>query len=187
MSKQTLYDRGCLLVYGFCALNELPVPEFRPVESKDWRFSVCAYYRPTYISICLAKCSAIGLGAMAWSYPGYTADRTPYGVLAHELGHHVDVHCSKQAGPYYGDYSTQVRQRSQNEERLTSYCPNDAEWFAEMFRLFLTNPDMLSLIRPRTYSILRTKFAPVVHAKWREVLRDAPARTLAAAERKVNA
>lgn len=56
---------------------------------------------------------------------------------------------------------------------------------AEMFRVFVTNPDLLQLLRPRTHRELRACFTPVFSDNWRDRLRDAPARTLAAAERKV--
>ena len=120
---------------------------------------------------------------MAWSYPGYVIDRTPHGVLAHELGHHVDCTLSTKKGSYGGDFSQQMRVKV-NEPKLTNYCPNDWEWFAEMFRLFVTNSDLLRVVRPRTYSALCERFQPVITAGWRDVLRDAPQRTIEQAAKK---
>lgn len=37
---------------------------------------------------------------------------------------------------------------------ITSYAPNPAEWFAEIFRLFVTNHGLLKQLRPKTYNIL---------------------------------
>jgi hypothetical protein len=71
------------------------------------------------------------------------------------------------------------------EAAITSYCPNDAEWFAEMFRVFVTNPDLLRLVRPRTHRELASQFKPVFDDTWRDRLREAPARTIAAVERKI--
>ena len=70
-------------------------------------------------------------------------------------------------------------------DKLTNYCPNDAEWFAEIFRLFVTNSDLLRLIKPRTYSELRKLYKPVIDDPWRLVLKDAPERTLLAASNKI--
>lgn len=176
MTKSEMFADGQARIELFCRANDLQVPEVRPVHKSDWPFAVCAYYRPTYINICLDKCANIGQHGMQWSYPGYIADRTPYGVLAHEIGHHCDRERSVGKGPYFGEFSIQTRKAS-GEKRLTSYCPNDAEWFAEMMRLFITNSDLLRLLRPKTYSILSKHFAPVECRYWDDVLRDAPLRT----------
>jgi hypothetical protein len=113
-------------------------------------------------------------------------DRTPYGVLQHELGHHVDQLLSEQKGSYGGDFSVKLRAAT-GEARITSYCPNDWEWFAEIFRLFVTNSDLLRELRPRTYEQIRQQYKPVRDTPWRHVLRDAPPRNIIAAERKIAA
>lgn len=184
MNKVALASSGQRVMETFCRTNNLPSPEVRDVDPTQWAYDVCAFYRPTYIAICLARCAAIGTAGRAWSYPGYTVDRTPYGVLQHELGHHVDVQRSTRRGNYYGDFGMRVRAVA-GEKPITSYCPNDAEWFAEMFRVFVTNPDLLRLVRPRTHRELRATFTPVFEDTWRERLKDAPARTITAAERHV--
>lgn len=183
-AKLELLANGEKVTVAFCAANGLPLPTITKASAQQWFVSACAYYRANVINICVDRCAAIGTAGRQWSYPGYTVDRTPYGVLQHELGHHADVLRSAKRGPYFGDYSVNVRGCS-GEEPLTSYCPNDAEWFAEMFRLFVTNPDLLQQVRPRTHRELRACFEPVFSDCWRDRLRNAPARTLAAAERKV--
>lgn len=188
--KETLLHCGEQLGLAFCAANGISMPSITKHERPEWPFNVCAYYRVNTIHICLAKCASIGVAGMAWSAPGYTVDRTPYGVIQHELGHHVDVLRGKtivdgKVGPYFSTYS-KVMRAACNEESITSYCPNDAEWFAEMFRLFVTNPDLLRVLRPRTYAALTGDgFVPVWTDTWRERLAKAPARTLVAAENKV--
>lgn len=184
MDKQDMLRRGQEVMAAFCSTNHVPLPVIRDFPSAEWRFGVCAYYRRDAIAICTARCSAIGTVGRQWSYPGYTTDRTPYGVVQHELGHHVDVQRSTRRGNYYGDFSLRLREVS-GEKPVTSYCPNDAEWFAEMFRVFVTNPDLLKAVRPRTYRELRSGFEPVFNDTWRERLAGAPARTIAAAEHKV--
>lgn len=108
-----------------------------------------------------------------FSWPGFISDRTPLGVLAHETGHYVDWKC--------GDVASRICKLTK-EQAITSYAPNSQEWFAEMFRLFVTNPDLLRIIRPKTYVEL-TKglgLSPVVTASYQEVLEgaQAPSRVL---------
>jgi hypothetical protein len=105
--------------------------------------------------------------------------------VQHELGHHVDV--LRAARDRTGATSASACAARSGEKAITSYCPNDAEWFAEMFRVFVTNPDLLRLVRPRTYRELvgRRRFKPVFTDTWRDRLQGAPARTITAAERHV--
>lgn len=185
MNKQELLARGEALMRAFCALNELEVPRLDIVPKGDWEFpDACAYYRAPYIKLCVERCAAIGVAGMAWSFPGYSVDRTPFGVVAHELGHHVDRVRSGRTQGYRGTFSTQLR-KSSGEERLTSYCPNDAEWFAEMFRLFVTNPNLLKIVRPKTYALIRELYTPAVTGTWEDVMADAPERTREACRKKV--
>lgn len=184
MNKGQLFQSGVELMTEFCERNKLAAPTIRPIDRAGWRYDVCAYYRPTAIRICIPRCAQIGLVGRQWSYPGYTVDRTPYGVIQHELGHHVDFALSKVKGAYFGDFSVEMRKRVR-EPKLTNYCPNDAEWFAELFRLFVTNSDLLKAIRPETYRYIRELFKPVVDAPWQEVLKDAPERTRSAAANKI--
>lgn len=183
-SKPQLLESGKTLIEKFCVVNDLELPELRVRPSSSWPFSACAFYRPVYIAICVEKCASVGVAGMAWSYPGNTVDRTPYGALAHELGHHVDHHLSKEKAPYGGEFSHRLMVETE-EAKLTNYCPNHWEWFAEMFRLFVTNPDLLSLIRPKTHAALLGLFEPVVTQTYAEVLREAPERTRIAVEKKV--
>lgn len=185
-SKQSMLERGKDLATRFCELNGLHAPEVEEVPLEDWRFSTCAYYRANTTTICVAKCAGVGYAGMQWSFPGYTVDRTPYGVVQHELGHHVDVLLSARAGPYFGDFSQGMRERS-GEAPITNYCPNDGEWFAEMFRVFVTNPDLLLALRPRTHSEMVARFKPVFRDTWQERLAGAPDRTVLAAQRKTEA
>jgi hypothetical protein len=179
-----MFNRGINVMSRFALLNDILPPAVREFAPHEWQFSVCAYWRDDTVAICLAKCAAIGTAGRQWSYPGYSVDRTPYGVLQHELGHHVDVTKSNRKCSYYGDFSVALRGQS-GEKELTSYCPNDAEWFAEMFRLYVTNPDLLRLLRPRTHRELASQFKPVFEDTWRDRMQNAPARTIAVVERKI--
>lgn len=185
MSEKTqLLERGISHLQQFCATNALEAPPVNVRRREDWEVGMCAYYRPVLIEIWPASCASIGRVGRQWSFPGYTVDRTPFGVIAHELGHHADWSRSEQRGRYFGDYSIKMRAASA-EDPLTTYCPNDAEWFAEMFRLFVTNPDLLRLVKPRTFDLIARDFEPLEKATWDVVLREAPERTFQAAERKI--
>jgi hypothetical protein len=171
----------------FCQINSVVPPLLRSQSRDDFRFAnkTCAYYRPQRISICLPVCASPGHAGMAWSWPGYAVDRTPHGVVQHELGHHVDwLQSPETRGPYWSGFSSKMRMRS-GEEKLTNYCPNDAEWFAEMFRLFVTNPDLLSKIRPRIHEEMTRFWVPASQESWDVVLAGAPERTLDACEKRI--
>lgn len=184
-NKVDLLGAGRTLMEQFCEANALTCPPIQERDSKSWPFGVCAYYRPTKVVICLARCAPVGVAGPAWSYPGYIVDRTPYGVLQHELGHHADIVLSGRDSGYRGEFSIAARKEA-GEPPITSYCPDDAEWFAEAFRLFVTNPGLLELLRPRTFELLRDSFVPVMQGGWESVLAKAPARTIQAARSKID-
>lgn len=178
-TKRELFDAGKRRIAKWCALNDVEMPEVR--ESGDpAQFGVCAYYRSGVIHILVKKCAAVGTAGRQWSYPGYIVDRTPYGVLAHELGHHVE-----QAHGATGGILAATWRVETGEDPITSYCPNDNEWFGEMFRLFVTNPDLLHMIRPRTFRRLRRRWPEIVERRaWDMVLMKA-SRQCAAARNKI--
>ncbi|WP_431860250.1 hypothetical protein [Azospirillum sp.] len=179
-------DDGKALIASFCTVNNIGCPPVVQYPADAWPFDACAYYRPTQINICVPKCAAIGTVGRAWSYPGHIIDRTPYGVLAHELGHHIDVLNSTTVDRYRGNFSVELR-RQANEPKLTNYCPDDGEWAAEMLRLFITNPDLLRAIRPRTHAALIKRGLKPVHTDgWRSRLAGAPERTIALCARRVD-
>ena len=185
--KDKLYERGCNRVREFCETNNVHCPEIVPID-KDHQLATidaCAWYRQNTISIKIWDCAAIGTGGAAWSYPGYVIDRTPFGVLAHELGHHIDREWSETKYSYSGNYSKDLQNLTQ-EKPITGYCPNHAEWFAEIFRLFVTNPSLLRNLRPITYKQIRLRLKPVETRQWATVLARAPDRTVAMARKKID-
>lgn len=193
-NKLELVERGRALVEDFCRLNGLPAPAMPgppppALVRNDWQ--VCGLYHAGTIYVDPKKCAAPGYGGPAWSWPGYVIDRTPFGVYAHELGHYVDD--LRSPSPYrpnlgwVGAMSTRVHEEA-NEPGITGYCPNRAEWFAEIFRLFATNPDLLKELRPRAHAALTAKpdgLIPLHWKTWREVLDGAPKRLFPAARKKI--
>jgi hypothetical protein len=179
LERDALLRAGEELIEKWCRLNHVEPPLVRVLDG-DPEFVVCAYYRSGLIKIWPKDCAPVGLAGRAWSWPGYSTDRTPYGVLAHELCHHVE-HAHGAEG---GIVAMRWRERT-NEQPLTSYCPNDNEWLAEIFRLYVTNPSLLAHLRPRTYELLCVRwpwFAETRH--WTEILEGAE-RQLAVARKRV--
>jgi len=179
-SRAELFHEGLLHIERWCALNHVRMPEIESYPGKDPDFGVCAYYRDSVIRIWVDACAPIGRSARAWSYPGYVVDRTPYGVLAHELGHHVE-----DARGARGGLVAKVWLIETAEDPISGYCPNPNEWFAEIFRLFVTNPSLLELLRPKMYKRLRTRWLELAETRsWQEVLAGAD-RWITAAQNKI--
>ena len=169
-----LFHAGYAVIHQFGIINGLtPSPEINVYARSKWLVGACAYYRQDQIAICLDACAPIGWGGRALSYPGNISDRTPYGVLAHELGHHYDFYAGSKRGDYWSEFSASLRVRTR-EKPITSYAPDDAEWFAEIFRLFVTNPDLLRIIRPKTFEALLTRLTPLFSDTWQSRLAGAP-------------
>lgn len=178
--RHALLLMGKAHIFNWCDLNTFPRPEVKIEEGNDPTFGTCAYYRDQVIYIWPEACAQIGMIGRQWSYPGYVVDRTPYGVLAHELGHHVDLAHGRQGGIVSHDW-----RRLTEEEPITTYCPDDNEWFAEIFRLFVTNPYLLASIRPRVFALLKAKWPKMAENRpWNLVLAGAT-RQLQAAENKI--
>jgi hypothetical protein len=175
-NRLALYEQGIERVRRFCKINSLPVPKFILWSKEDWCFNACAFYRPegdrhAGINICLEHCGRPCPEEMSrnWSWPRNTTDREPFGVVCHELGHHCDWFVGGTKGRYWSNYSTQV-QKDSGEKPISGYCPDPTEWFAEIFLLFVTNPNLLKELRPKIYGILASRFKPAISSSWRTAL-----------------
>lgn len=191
MDKQSLLSYGTNRAAQFCNANNIEMPEVNHIPSQEWFVGACAYYRVNRIYICLEECARPASPAMSrvWSWPGNYIDRTPYGVVCHELGHHCDVLLGRQLGLGVGKYSSmaakQLMQES-GEAAITNYCPDPGEWFAEMFRVFITNPNLLAGMRPVTYKLFRKYWNPVTNLGWRRALgTNVPSRIVSAIEKRI--
>ncbi len=178
MTRKELLQKGQRHISDWCASNGILAPDVE-IQSGESIFGVCAYYRSNRIFIWTESCARIGRVGRQWSYPGYVVDRTPYGVLAHELAHHVDSASGAAGGSLSHAWFSLT-----GAEPLTSYAPNTNEWFAEIFRLFVTNPDLLSLLRPHCYQLMNTKWKSVETRPWEVVLQGAE-RNINAARNKI--
>lgn len=198
-SKEELFEAGVKLMENFCTTNALSIPTINRLRPTDraYHLGTCAFYRPYTISVMVEKCAARGLGGASWSCPGYAVDRTPYGVLQHELGHHVDT---IKTGPVTTQdlmeklFSKQIYYQSK-EAPLTKYLGTDTrvatffmEWFAENFRLYVTNPDLSMRLRPKFYmALFAAGVYPVIEGNWEDVLKanNAPQRNIEQARKKI--
>lgn len=177
--KDTLADIGVDTLQEFCQVNDLVEPTLHIIKDKEdavcvriARVGTCGYYRTNHIYVGVPLCAHQNPN---YSWAGYISDRTPFGVIQHELGHYVDELRSGKANIYTygvrnGNFSDLIRSESK-EPAITSYCTDTMEWFAEIFRLFVTNPDLLRLIRPKAYHALVGKgFKPSTDQSYTEVL-----------------
>lgn len=199
-TKDSMFMAGVSLMEIFCRQNGINLPgmdRLRPTQ-REYHLGTCAYYRPYTIHIMVEKCAARGFGGRAWSWPGYVIDRTPYGVIQHELGHHVDTLKTGQVtreNLLEKLFSKKIWEASR-EAPLTGYLGTDKEaptffmeWFAENFRLFVTNPDLSKRLRPKFYSALSKEMQPVCLEAWETQLslNGAPSRIIDQARKKIGA
>lgn len=180
--KGELFLRGEARARVFCQDNGLPVPDVVSWERHKWAVNACAYYRPDTpvvsrhvrhgINVCVPLCATPATQGQArnWNWPGSLTDREPCGVVCHELGHHVDWLTGDKKGSYGSDYSVAMMKEA-DEPGVTSYAEtNPWEWFAEAFRVFVMNPDLLRQLRPRTHALLAWRWHPVVETDWKTSL-----------------
>lgn len=172
-TKAALAQKGKELALFTCKINNIP-PSSIGLEQSNyyWGVNSCAYYRyrNKAIRVCVPLCAGVATERQIrnWNFPGNTVDRTPYGVVCHELGHHFDCHLSKGDlnNGYTGAFSTRLRLKA-GEESISSYGnqPDAGEWWAEIFRLFCTNHYLLAAMRPATYNLM-TKEYLLVPPQW---------------------
>lgn len=105
-----------------------------------------------------------------WSFPGYKTDLSLYGVLAHEVGHHLDnlLRLRDVWRAHIASYDKML-----NEQPVSAYaCTSVYEDIAESIRLLITNPDLLRILRPMRHTILTVELdLQIIEPRsWREVL-----------------
>lgn len=194
MEKFQMFDAGKILVAKLCTEFKLPRINHYVIGDRLWMFDECSYYIPTAehsrrifkrkfddgpaTFICIPKTKAVATNDdhSHSNWPGSFTDMTPYGVCLHELGHHVDYHLSLRdgfkVGQYFGGFSTMVRHTAQ-EKSITGFSSSSADWFAEMFRVYATNPNLLRKLRPKTFEVL-LKYFPTSESNWKSRLLGNP-------------
>lgn len=176
------YFRAKDVAAEWCTTNNLPVPAISTTPHRDWGFPDPGYYRNGKIVMCLAKCANAANRRSKYAWPGAIVDGSPLGVIAHELGHHVDH--VRSAG-YTGARFSEILRHSVGEAPLRAWAQTYDNWFAEATRLFITNPALLRLVRPRTFAELSRRFKPTEVRPWDVVLERAPDAVLKATIRAI--
>lgn len=188
MTPESLFLTGVMWIAKFARANpRIPEVNCHAVPTR-WRVNACGYYRPEEgIQVCLPLCAGPGRGGRAWSWPAYKVDRTPFGVIAHEYGHHVDWSMgTAKTSRFTSTFSNTIWNASGEEAPITTYSPDPGEWFAEMFRVFVCNHALLKELRPGTHkALIDIGFVPVSADSWRDALKGAPERTIVAAANQV--
>lgn len=189
-TKDQLFLAGVTTCRIFLLHNKLPLPQFftyeeifQHPESNHYRLLrklehgpaqgyATGYYTQNTIFVNLKKAARLQKQPVAqlWSFPAYKIDRTPYGVVAHETGHHVDhcLHDIFRRNEWIDLY--------QHTKRITSYEPRPWEAGAESMRLFILNPDLLKKASLARYSYIeRQGLEPVESRHFADVLYNHPA------------
>ena len=184
-TKQDLYWQGRKLCEKFCEENDIEDPDYTIVSNRtrngnSGRYIIHSMELIVWVENCAAPVT--NPGNRRWSYPGYKTDRTPYGVICHELGHHV--WCDMVGHP---EMQRMWAAKARATKKVSSYEPSKEESFAETMRLFLTNPDLLRrAFYPRwEYLTAGLELIPAETRDYLEVLADAPEGIINAARKLV--
>lgn len=178
-SKQELYQKALELVIDSLDFWGLPHPkEFHITTPSRRRYGSGGmhfglYSRGiVYVNVQASTQPPTTRGRV-WSYPGSKTDRTAAGILCHEIGHHVVYKLAvlgrliswKNWSPLWRD----------NKQAVTGYEPTPEEGFAETFRLYLLNPELLRQARPQRFDFVQSLgLRPITETPWKRVLKNAP-------------
>ena len=178
-------DAAMDLVANFCETNSLPLPEMKWFDHGPPDSRAIAEYSKTFKAIYVYEARLIkpvpitateGMQLdmqMRSCWPGWIEDATALGAVAHELGHHVQKlrGWKKVDSSYYDPYV--------KETPISAYARlSRPEDFAECFRLFATNPTLLSMLCPLRFDFFSRvlNLRPVVPVHWDVILADSPQR-----------
>lgn len=167
LNKEQLLNLGVANASNFLNANHIVLPKIKLDKALPRGCKGLYYYKPRRVEISAKACRhATKTPGFSWSYPGYTADLTPVGVIAHEFGHHVDnvLHVP-----------TRIKQLMAECRPVSSYEHDLAEVFAETLKLFITNPDLLRILSPIRHDIICNELMlePTIHEPWHRVLKFA--------------
>lgn len=165
---------------AFLRANGLSVPAMVPLCA-DRGLNGCYERDERRANVDVAKSRLPSTSGYAWSWTGYKADLTAPGILAHEVGHHIDFELRLAGSRSMIDCLDEPCISSYDESFELPYRRALSERYAESVKLFVLNPDLLRSGRPLRYRALSMFLRPTVTLAWREVLCNSP-RHLRAAE-----
>lgn len=161
-TKRELYESGVAICSQFLVLNKLPLPAFTegplPTARKPQGTYGCGHYLPSrhLVWVNAEACARPARGTpRAYSFPGNLTDRTPVGVVAHEIGHAIDYTLLKAHMGLSGMASASVDWvAAVRGPKVSSYEPNFIEAFAESMRVFILNPSLLEWACPKRFQFI---------------------------------
>lgn len=204
MNKLEIYEYGLIICKQFLKLNSITFPKYINGQAEHTTnvWQTFGLYTPgslignvdgtkgtIHVNV---KSSALPtrVKSRRWSYPGYKVDRTAAGIAAHETGHHVSKKLAEEflkcehPMAEIGNYLP-WREIVNNTKPVSGYEPTPDEAFAETMRVFILNPNLLRLGRPKRFKFLidDLKLKPFVKLSWNQVLSNAPSHILDAADK----
>mgnify|MGYP003345775839 CR=1 FL=1 len=189
--RKIAYEQAKKQCQEFLGSNKLREPgqwaTEMPMKKYQRNFGLYNHSRGGSVCVNLKKSRPpVKTPGFQWSYTGYKSDLTAPGILAHEVGHHIDAVFLKELSrdDRRSTWATWDRIR-RNEPRVSSYEPNDSEAFAESMKLFILNPDLLRTGRPLRYKFLTKalQLVPVHDLSWQQILVNAHPKLHAAARK----
>lgn len=142
-TKEDLFQDGLKLVLDILDLNRIPVPFI----GKRTLNSAGLYNRgKCYVDV--ESCAKIN---PKFSYPNFSTNKTPQGVICHEIGHYLTDACRIKVAEL----------KKIKEPPITGYAPNIYEKLAEFLRVFITNPELLREARPKSYGFICKYIKPL--------------------------
>lgn len=121
--------------------TDIPIPEFRInlTNKPDSVSGGCGEFKPPNACwVVIPECASRGYSDYRWR-----VNRTPHGVIIHEIGHYIHQILVE----YNHTTNQEIRQIFPPEDDITNYSDkNYRENFAESWRLFVTNKDLLEII-----------------------------------------
>lgn len=176
-SKEQLLYKGIELMESFCEHNGIKIPHVF-INSGLGPSCYGVFYYKNIIHLNMKLCKPpVKVPGYDWSFPGYIQDLTPYGILAHELGHYISDILGKKFRKNFVNIKKIEENVTASDDRGLD------EKMAEAARLFITNPDLLKRGRPHRYEIFKKHYDPIVNNRWRTILKHAHPKIHTAAER----
>lgn len=189
MSKRELYEVGLDLAKRFLVFNNIDLPVYltyeEALQARYGHVRAVQFLRRVmngpaqgtgtglqvdeYVFVNLDRCAwpVWKPKLRSWSWPGYKTDRTPVGVVAHEVGHYVSNLMGKeQDGEAWRALITK------HKKTVSGYEPVPSEAMAETMRLFILNPQLLRMALPERYQFVQGLglCSPLEKKNWREVI-----------------
>ena len=167
------------IVTEFCSFHDLSEPQLHDdlaVNHKWGKYGWCS--RKSLF--CSLGRSPVKKPGYSWTFTGYKADLTSYGIMSHELGHWWAYSLGR-------DLMTELEDtmKSLREPAISGYDRSvpGAESIAEATRLMILNPDLLEKGRPDRYKLLQSYgMEPLHSATWQGILVNAHPKIISAAK-----